>query len=601
MNHLKISTRLILGFALMALIVAAVGFFCLLRMQATNDEVNNALGVRYPTVKRLIAAREGNAVIARAVRDMFIFTEPARLQALKTEIDEVTRRNSEVLDQVRAAVTTVKGRELVGHIDQARKTFLVHNDKIVGLLLNGQRDEARRLLAADVLPAQQRYLELLGTLADLGNRLMDDAASASAARTEATRWAVGAAIAAGLLLAAAIATWIIRSTLRPLNEAVEVARSVAAGDLSKAFDASGGTETAQLLSALKDMQTRLAGIVGEVRANAEGVATASAEIASGNSDLSARTENQASALEQTAASMEQLGATVRTNSDNAQQANQLAQAASDVATQGGEAVQQVVQTMKGISDSSNRITEIIGTIDGIAFQTNILALNAAVEAARAGEQGRGFAVVAGEVRTLAQRSAEAAKEIKTLIAQSVERVEQGTRQVDQAGATIEQVVTSIRRVTDIVGEISSASREQASGVSQVGEAVTAMDQATQQNAALVEESAAAAESLKLQAQQLVQAVAVFKLAGGHGRVAAPAPAALPSQAAAATRPAPAPIARRAPAAPSRAAAKPRVATPSRAATAAPAPRAASTAPVASPAPAPAPAAAVVNDDDWSTF
>jgi len=301
-----------------------------------------------------------------------------------------------------------------------------------------------------------------------------------------------------------------RTITRPLGRAVVVARRVAAGDLGQQIDSAGRDETAQLLAALNDMQAALAQVVGSVRNNADGVATASAQIAQGNSDLSSRTEQQASALQQTAASMEQLGATVRQNADSASQANQLAHSASAVAARGGEVVGQVVSTMRGIHDSSRQIADIIGTIDGIAFQTNILALNAAVEAARAGEQGRGFAVVAAEVRSLARRSADAAKEIKRLIGTSVERVAQGTALVDQAGSTMGEVVSSIRRVTDIVGEISAASREQSTGVSQVGEAVTQMDRATQQNAALVEESAAAAESLKIQAQQLAHSVAVFR-------------------------------------------------------------------------------------------
>jgi methyl-accepting chemotaxis protein len=266
-----------------------------------------------------------------------------------------------------------------------------------------------------------------------------------------------------------------------------------------------------MLAAMSRMQSSFSAIVRGVQANAEQVATASAQIAQGNNDLSGRTEQQASALEETAASMEELSATVRQNADNAKQANQLAQSASTVAVLGGDVVAQVVDTMKGINESSKKIADIISVIDGIAFQTNILALNAAVEAARAGEQGRGFAVVASEVRSLAGRSADAAKEIKSLIITSVERVEHGTTLVDKAGATMSEVVSSIKRVTDIMGEIRAASVEQSSGVAQVGEAVTQMDHATQQNAALVEESAAAAESLKGQAQQLVQAVAVFKL------------------------------------------------------------------------------------------
>ena len=327
------------------------------------------------------------------------------------------------------------------------------------------------------------------------------------------------AVALGALLA-----WTVtRSIVRPVQLGRQAAERIANGDLTCPIACDSRDETGQLLQALATMQSRLAAIVGNVRNSAEGVATASVEIATGNNDLSARTEQQASALEETAASMEELGSTVRQNADNARQANQLAMSASTVAVQGGDVVAEVVDTMKGINDSSKKIADIIGVIDSIAFQTNILALNAAVEAARAGEQGRGFAVVAGEVRSLACRSAGAAREIKSLIGASVERVEQGTRLVDKAGTTMTEVVASIRRVTDIMGEISAASSEQSSGVSQVGEAITQMDQATQQNAALVEQSAAAADGLRLQAGQLVDAVAVFKLASGlHTPLEAPA-------------------------------------------------------------------------------
>ncbi len=318
-----------------------------------------------------------------------------------------------------------------------------------------------------------------------------------------------------------------RTVVKPLDNAVRVSQAVAGGDLTVATEVRGKDEIAQLLNALYGMQMSLSRVVSNVRSNANSVAAASSEIAHGNNDLSARTEQQASALEETSASMEELNSTVQANADNARQANQLAVNASTVAVQGGDVVAEVVATMKGINDSSRKISDIIGVIDGIAFQTNILALNAAVEAARAGEQGRGFAVVASEVRSLAQRSAEAAKEIKTLIHASVERVErveQGTTLVDKAGATMTEVVSAIRRVTDIVGEISAASSEQSAGVAQVGEAVTQMDQATQQNAALVEQSAAAADSLKVQAQQLVDAVAVFRLLPGEGHDAiAPGP------------------------------------------------------------------------------
>jgi methyl-accepting chemotaxis protein len=331
------------------------------------------------------------------------------------------------------------------------------------------------------------------------------------------QWQLALACALIAILSAC-AVWImvvvIHTTNASVQRALELAQGVAAGDLGQTIVADSDDEMGHLLVALAEMQASLSRVVTVVRRDSEGVATASAEIAQGNNDMSARTESQASALEQTAASMEELSGTVRQNADSARQANQLAQSASTVAAQGGEVVAQVVDTMRGINASSHKISEIIQVIDGIAFQTNILALNAAVEAARAGEQGRGFAVVASEVRSLAGRSAEAAKEIKSLINASVERVEHGTTLVDQAGATMNEVVTSIRRVTDIMGEISAASNEQALGVAQVGEAVKQMDEVTQQNAALVEEMAAAASSLKNQAHDLVGAVSVFKLPSG---------------------------------------------------------------------------------------
>ena len=337
---------------------------------------------------------------------------------------------------------------------------------------------------------------------------------------ERTQILIVALLFIGLGVAVSLAIVFVRSITRPVADAVNVATAVAAGDLSIEVRVQGTNELGQLMQALADMRDHLATVVTQVRQGSEGVATSSSEIASGNHDLSARTESQASALEQTAASMEELSAAVKQNADSALQANQLALNASQVAVRGGAVVSQVVSTMKDINESSRKISDIISVIDGIAFQTNILALNAAVEAARAGEQGRGFAVVASEVRSLAGRSAEAAKEIKSLISTSVERVEHGSALVDNAGATMTEVVDSIRRVTDIMGEISAASGEQSLGVSQVGEAVTQMDQATQQNAALVEQMAAAASSLKSQANELVQTVSVFKLDSGSAVVQA---------------------------------------------------------------------------------
>ncbi len=325
----------------------------------------------------------------------------------------------------------------------------------------------------------------------------------------------GVVIALGILLAIVLGFLLMSAIVVPLKKAVDIADAVASGDLTSRIEVDSSNETGRLLQALKTMNDNLVDLVGKVRMSTDQIATASSEIAAGNSDLSQRTEKQASSLEETASSMEELTSTVKQNADNARQANQLASGASEIAVKGGIVVGQVVQTMSSINESSKKIVDIISVIDGIAFQTNILALNAAVEAARAGEQGRGFAVVATEVRTLAQRSAAAAKEIKELINASVSKVADGTRLVDEAGATMDEIVSAVKRVTDIMSEISAASQEQSSGIEQVNQAVTQMDEVTQQNAALVEEATAAAESMQEQAQTLTHAVTVFKLSGGH--------------------------------------------------------------------------------------
>jgi methyl-accepting chemotaxis protein len=375
-------------------------------------------------------------------------------------------------------------------------------------------DAARRLTNQALLPLNA---ELGHATADL-LQLQVEVAGVAYAEAEALyarlQWVAALSISAGLLFALVFGTWLVRSLRRQLGaepgQAAAVAQAVAEGDLGVHIQVRPGDDSS-LMAALQTMRDSLRQTVSGVRQRADNVATASSEIAQGNLDLSQRTEEQASALQQTAASMEQLNSTVGHNADNARQASVLAEGATAVATRGGEVVSRVVETMRGIEGSSRRIGDIIGTIDGIAFQTNILALNAAVEAARAGEQGRGFAVVAGEVRILAQRTAEAAREVKQLITDSAARVQAGTALVDEAGNTMSDVVTQVRRVTDLVAEISAASQEQSRGVAQIGEAVSQMDQVTQQNAALVEEGSAAAESLKDQANQLLLAVAAFDL------------------------------------------------------------------------------------------
>ena len=371
-----------------------------------------------------------------------------------------------------------------------------------------------QLPSKDYFDAFTRTIEALNALNNLSMASLDQALQARVAGLQRNLLWVALALVLTLSATSAMALVFVRSMTGPLSQAVALSRAVAQGDLSGAPIAHGTNEVGQLLEALQQMRAQLTQVVRNVRSGSESVATASVQIAQGNTDLSARTESQASALEETAASMEQLDATVRQNADSAQTANQLAQNASQVAQQGGDVVARVVETMQDINASSARIADIIGVIDAIAFQTNILALNAAVEAARAGEQGRGFAVVATEVRALAKRSADAAKEIKQLITASVERVEGGSALADQAGSTMGEIVHAIRRVTDIMGEISAASHEQSAGVAQVGEAVMQMDQATQQNAALVEESAAAAEGLRQQAEGLLQAVSRFQLERG---------------------------------------------------------------------------------------
>jgi methyl-accepting chemotaxis protein len=396
------------------------------------------------------------------------------------------------------------------------------NDKVIEDAKGHKTAEAVELLMKNADPATQKWQDVLRENIAFEKKDGDEDAVTAQELYASARLLMFGFSGMALALSALLAWAVTRSIVRPINEAVKIAETVANGDLSSSIVVNSTDETGRLMQALKHMNDSLVNVVGQVRQGTDTIATASSQIAAGNMDLSSRTEQQASSLEETAASMEELTSTVKQNADNARQANQLAVSASSVAVRGGSVVSQVVGTMGAINTSSKKIVDIIGVIDGIAFQTNILALNAAVEAARAGEQGRGFAVVAAEVRSLAQRSAAAAKEIKTLIGDSVEKVEEGSRQVAEAGKTMDEIVDSVKRVTDIMAEITSASQEQTQGIEQINQAITQMDQVTQQNAALVEEAAAAAASLQDEASGLLQVVSVFRLGSEQGNYAAAA-------------------------------------------------------------------------------
>ncbi|MDR7306498.1 methyl-accepting chemotaxis protein [Rhodoferax saidenbachensis] len=511
LNNLSIRRRLGLAFAAILALLLVVILVSIGRLNSVADATELMLSDPIKT-ERLVGDWYRNihtgvrrtAAIARSA-------DPALAEYFAEDQAASSKSSTEFQKALEPLMTSAEEKTLYKEIAEQRKIYIAARDETVALKKEGKAEEANKVLDERFTPASKVYLAKMDAMLQSQRNAIDQLAKEIQDNHTSSRRLLIALGAVSLLFSVVLAWLLSASITGPLSEATLVARKVADGDLTGEIRHGRTDEVGQLLTTLHDMQGNLVNLVSNVRSGSESVATASSEIAQGNHDLSARTEQQASALEETAASMEELGSTVKQNADNARQANQLAMTASTVAIQGGEVVGQVVETMKGINESSRKIADIISVIDGIAFQTNILALNAAVEAARAGEQGRGFAVVASEVRSLAGRSAEAAKEIKSLIGASVERVEQGSALVDKAGTTMTEVVTSIRRVTDIMGEISAASAEQSSGVSQVGEAVTQMDQATQQNAALVEEMAAAASSLKSQAQDLVQVVATFKL------------------------------------------------------------------------------------------
>ncbi len=584
LNNIKVGSRLALSFGLVLLLTVVIAGVGVWRLQDLATVTHRLTSTDNERLRAAVQWRQGIDQNWIRTRAALLNADSSHLAHWQAEMDATSRGVDTSRKTVEQLLETDEGRRQIADIDAAREAYRKPRADLFKRKAAGEDISA--LVDSQLKPLSDAYIAALRALEERQLLLYERTRDQATAEASQGRLILISAAVLALLLGASLAWLLSRSITAPLQLAVRRAGQIAEGDLTHPINVQGRDEAAALLDALHHMQNSLTRVVANVRGNAESVATASAQIAQGNHDLSARTESQASALEETAASMEELGATVRQNADNAAQANQLAMNASTVAVQGGEVVAEVVDTMRGINDASRKIADIIGVIDGIAFQTNILALNAAVEAARAGEQGRGFAVVAGEVRSLAQRSAEAAKEIKQLITDSVQRVEQGTQLVDKAGNTMTEVVGAIRRVTDIMGEISAASREQSAGVSQVGEAITQMDQATQQNAALVEESSAAASSLNQQAGDLVQAVAVFKLTG-HGQ--ADTPGAL------AARSAPRPAAPR-PAAPRPAAVRP--AAQVKPAARGPAkPATALTAPGKS---SPATAAAGA-DDDWESF
>ncbi len=509
---LGLAARLYAVVAVLLLAFAGVATFAWWKLDDISAAADSTGEVRVPQLDRMAAIELNVTRVSLQVRHALLSRTPEEQAATLADIGEKRKQIEQLMADYDKAITTKRGRELYDLMVPAVAAFWQTGEANLKLVQAGQKAEAFAFLVDKTIPARNAVLSKASEMVKYQRTQLDSELESVETEAAATLNVLVGLVVVSMLGLVAFA-WHIASLLtRRVGEARAVADRVRNGDLTGPVADTARDEFSPLLTALREMQDSLVRVVGSVRQSADGVATASSQIAEGNQDLSQRTEQQASSLQPTAASMEQLGGTVRQNADNASQANQLALGASRVAQDGGAVVARVVGTMKGINESSRRIADIIGVIDGIAFQTNILALNAAVEAARAGEQGRGFAVVAGEVRNLAQRSADAAREIKSLITASVEQVEQGNSLVEQAGSTMQEVVAAIQRVTDIIGEISSASVEQSNGVTQVGQAVTLMDQATQQNAALVEQSASAAESLRHQARQLVDAVAVFKLA-----------------------------------------------------------------------------------------
>jgi methyl-accepting chemotaxis protein len=511
LNQLKIGRRLALGFGVVVLLMAAIAALLTQRLDSIKTDSaiiaefqrRSTLTVDWHSLTQLNSARA--LAIAKAGG------AGATAEYFKPLMKETSAKISKYQEELITLIDTEKGKALIADIATQRERYSSVRKSVLDKFSAGDAAAANAQLNAEMIPATQAYLDVLASLVDFQRERVTQATSNVnvAANTAQIQLLVALALAA--TLAGGFGWAITRSITAPLKRTTDSTRHIAGGDLSQPITAEGQDEMAEMQTALGQMQQSLRQLVGEVRAGSDSIGTASAQIASGNQDLSVRTEQTSSNLQQAASSLEQLTGTVSQTADSARTANQLAASASQAAERGGQVVANVVSTMEEINGSSRRIADIIGTIDGIAFQTNILALNAAVEAARAGEQGRGFAVVAGEVRSLAQRSADAAREIKTLIQASVEKVEAGTRLVQDAGQAMGDIVSGVQRVTDVIGEISAATSEQTTGLRQVNEAVAGLDQMTQQNAALVEESAAAAESLADQSRKLSSVVGTFRL------------------------------------------------------------------------------------------
>jgi methyl-accepting chemotaxis protein len=593
LRRLRIGPRLALAFLVLVALLGVnglVGLQGLLEVHKGSTTIYQDRVVPLRQLKVIADAYAVNVIDAANKAQTGLITAEEALKAVQAARADIRKEWADYMATSPTAEEEKLAREAVKLFEPANLDISKLEEALKSMSgsVAGQLGAFNGPLYATVDPISGKISELI----ELQMRLASQVHKASDQAFQRTLWVTSAVAGAAVLACLLLGFFITRSITRPITRAAQAAQGIAGGDLSTQFQATGRDESADLLRALRTMSDSLARIVGEVRASAQTVSTGALQIAEGTADLSQRTEQQAANLEETAASMEQLTSAVQQNADTARQASQLAGGARQAASLGGEKVSQVVTTMQDIAASSRKIADIIGVIDGIAFQTNILALNAAVEAARAGEQGRGFAVVASEVRTLAQRSAAAAKEIKDLISASVQRVEAGSRLVDEAGESVGGIVQQVQRVADMINEITTATVEQASGIRQVGEAVLQLDQVTQQNAALVEQSTAAAESLKAQADKLLAEVSVFKLGGAQVSVR---PATAPSRLQPVSRPAP-----RRPAAPA-----PRVAAARAPALGAQARPASAPAPAALNKPAPPalakPAPAAAGDDDWTSF